>query len=124
MYPGQAAEVQISGERGSAWLKGGFLAAWQFETEDPSDSQTRLDCGPPADTAGNGGASDPRAISFTGHQRQFENFVRCLDGTEDLLVNGKEARKAVEIILAIYKSALQKKIVELPLKKSPKLAAF
>ena len=78
MFPGQAAEVQISGERGSAWLKGGFLSVWQFEHEEPTDAQIRIDCGPPAEDKGKGGASDPRAISFTGHQRQFENFVRCL----------------------------------------------
>lgn len=120
MFPGEPAEIQISGEKGSARLRGGFLTAWQFDIEEPADAQRRLEFGPPADDKGKGGASDPKAISFTGHQRQFENFARALDGTEKVLVDGAEARKAVEIILAVYQSALTHKPVKLPLKKTPK----
>ena len=90
MYPGEPAEIQISGEKGSARLRGGFLTAWQFDTEEPADAQRRIEFGPPADDKGKGGASDPKAISFTGHQRQFENFVRALDGTEKVLVDGTD----------------------------------
>ncbi len=124
MFPGQPAEVQISGEKGSAWLKGGHLSLFQFETEESGDAQARIDFGPPKDDAGKGGASDPRAISFVGHQRQFENFVASLNGGSKLMVDGTEARIAVEIILAIYKSANTKKAVTLPLKKTPKLGKF
>ena len=51
-----------------------------------------------------GGQSDPKAISFTGHRKQFEDFVKALDGGTPL-VDGAEGRKSVEIICAIYKSA-------------------
>ena len=124
MYPGHSTEVQISGERGSAWLKGGHLSVFQFEQEELGDAQARIDFGPPKEDAGKGGAADPRAISFVGHQRQFENFVNCLDGKGKLMVDGAEARKAVEIILAIYQSAQTRKPVALPLKKTPKLGRF
>ncbi len=124
MFPGQPAEVQISGEKGSAWLKGGHLSLFQFDKEEPGDTQARIEFGPPMVDTGKGGASDPRAISFVGHQRQFENFVACLDGRGKLMVDGTEARKAVEIILAVYQSALTKKPVAPPLKKSPKLGKF
>ena len=124
MFPGDSAEVFLSGEKGSAKLRGGHLVSFLFEKEEPGDAQIRIDCGPPADEAGKGGAADPRAISFTGHQRQFENFVRALDGKEKFLVDGKEARKTVEIILAVYQSALSRKAVKLPLKKTPKLKKF
>jgi len=124
MYPGHPAELQISGERGSAWLRGGHLVAWQFDTERPEDATYRTEFGPPAADTGKSGASDPRAISFVGHQRQFENFVRCLDGKESLPVDGREARKAVEIILAVYQSAQTKRAVKLPLKKTPPRRKF
>lgn len=124
MFPGQPAEVQISGEKGSGWLKGGHLALFQFDKEEPGDARARIDFGPPKEDAGKGGASDPRAISFVGHQRQFENFVNSLNGKTKLMVDGAEARKAVEIILAVYQSALTKKAVALPLKKTPKLGKF
>ncbi|MFH0937812.1 MAG: Gfo/Idh/MocA family oxidoreductase [Planctomycetota bacterium] len=119
MYPGHPAELQISGEKGSAWLRGGFLTVWQFDTERPEDAKYRVEFGPPTLDATKSGASDPRAISFVGHQQQFENFVRYLDGKETLPVDGREARKAVEIILAIYQSAQTKRAVKLPLKKTP-----
>src|SRR5207244_656451 len=101
MFPGQEAEVQISGERGSAWLKGGFLSVFQFDKEEPGDARTRSECSPPADKGGKGGASDPRAISFKGHQSQFENFVRCLAGSEKLMADGGEARQAVAVSLSV-----------------------
>jgi predicted dehydrogenase len=124
MYPGDVAEVHVSGEKGTARLKAGHLVTWQFENEEPQDAQRRIDFGPPSGDTSKSGASDPRAISFTGHQRQFENFVRCLDGTDKLLVDGAEARKTVEIILGVYQSALTKKNVKLPLKKTPKRGRF
>ncbi len=124
MYPGDAAEVWLSGDRGTARLRGGFLSAWQFEKEEPEDAQRRIDFGPPADDKNKGGAGDPKAISFTGHQRQFENFVRCLDGKEPLLVDGSEARKSVELILAVYQSALTQSPVKLPLAQTPKRTKF
>jgi len=114
----------VSGEKGSAWLRAGHLVAWQFDTEDPKDAQIRAEFGPPAEDKGKSGAGDPRAISFVNHQRQFENFVRCLDRGEKLLVDGGEARKAVEVILAVYQSALTGKAVKLPLKKTPRRSKF
>lgn len=124
MFPGHGAEVQISGEKGSAWLKAGHLVAWQFDKDEPDDAARRTEFGPPTQDAGKGGAGDPRAISFVGHQKQFENFVRCLGGKDKLLVDGAEARKAVEVILGIYQSALTKKPVKLPLKKTPRRTKF
>lgn len=124
MWPGNAAEIHISGEKGSAWLRGGNLIQWQFDPEAPGDAEVRERFKPAPEGPAKGGASDPRAISFTGHQRQFENFVRCLDGKEKLLVDGAEARKAVEIILAMYASALARKAVKFPLQRTPKLKKF
>jgi predicted dehydrogenase len=68
-----------------------------------------------AKTKSGGGAADPAAISFLGHQRQFEDFVEALETDRDPFVNGVEARKAVEIILAIYQSAREGRQIDLPL---------
>ena len=64
---------------------------------------------------GKGGAADPKAISFVGHQRQFEDFVAALRAGRAPMVDGTEGRKAVELILAIYRSAKTGKAVHLPL---------
>ncbi|GMV82027.1 MAG: hypothetical protein AMXMBFR7_32110 [Planctomycetota bacterium] len=124
MWPGLPNEVLITGSDGTAWFRGGQLVTWQFAQERPEDAKIREEFSPKPDAGGKTGASDPRAISFVGHQKQFENFVGCLDGKEKLLVDGKEARKAVEVILAVYGSSLSGKAVKLPLKKTPKRRKF
>ena len=58
---------------------------------------------------------DPAAISFENHQRQLEDLIEAIEGDRDPLVDGREARKSVEIILAIYRSALEGCPVGLPL---------
>jgi UDP-N-acetyl-2-amino-2-deoxyglucuronate dehydrogenase len=97
---------------------------WKFADKKPSDARIGRKFAPTSSSTRPGGAADPRAISFAGHQKQFENFVRCLRGQDTLLVDGPEARKSVEIILGIYASAWSGKTISLPLKKTPKRQAF
>ena len=52
-----------------------------------------------------GGAANPMAISFSGHQRQYEEMIRCVEHGGAPLVDAREARKSVAIILAAYHSA-------------------
>jgi UDP-N-acetyl-2-amino-2-deoxyglucuronate dehydrogenase len=51
------------------------------------------------------GASAPGAMSHEGHFRQIENLVAALRHGASLAVDGPEARKAVALILALYRSA-------------------
>ena len=62
-----------------------------------------------------GGASDPRAINHANHRRQMGEPYYRLESDASHLVDGREGRKAVEIILAIYQSSREGRIVELPL---------
>ena len=52
-----------------------------------------------------GGASNPAAISHVYHARQLADFVQALESGRKPLVDGREGRRAVEVILAIYRSA-------------------
>src|SRR5262249_2607953 len=56
-------------------------------------------------TGASGGSSNPAAISHQGHARQLADFVRAIQTGGEPLVDGREGRKAVAIIEAIYKSA-------------------
>jgi predicted dehydrogenase len=118
-YPGIPRKVQISGENGSIFLEDSFITKWEFSNTKAYDKKVLKQFG--KDTGGRkaAGAADPSAIEFTPHQYQFENFVSALNGRGPLLVDGYEARKAVEIILAVYQSAQTGKIVNLPLKRTP-----
>ncbi|MDF1616847.1 Gfo/Idh/MocA family protein [Petrocella sp. FN5] len=56
-------------------------------------------------------------IKYEGHTAQILNVIRAINGEEDLLIDGNEGRKTIEIIMAIYKSALLGRTVDLPLEK-------
>lgn len=113
VYPGFLKRIEISGTKGSAIMEEENLRAWSFASEKSEDKIIKKRFAVKTETGG--GASDPATIRFHGHQRQFEDMVRALETDSKPLVDGYEARKAVEIILAIYKSAREGKKVKLPL---------
>ena len=103
MYPGQYRRLEISGDAGSAVLVENDLTVWQFAQESPEDADIRYRFTGATNTGG--GAADPRAISHEGHRRNYESFFKALDSGTEPELNGHEARRAVELILAIYRSA-------------------
>lgn len=111
VFPGFLKRIEISGVSGSAVLEEDHFNMWNFEHQSSEDDKIKEKYGKAGKTGG--GASDPAAIDFTGHKRQFENFVNALDGKEELLIDGIEARKSVELILAIYRSAENSKLIKL-----------
>jgi predicted dehydrogenase len=48
------------------------------------------------------------------HRRQFEDFIAAIREDRPPLVDGEEGLKALEIVLAVYSSAREKRPVELP----------
>jgi UDP-N-acetyl-2-amino-2-deoxyglucuronate dehydrogenase len=60
-----------------------------------------------------GGAADPLAISYLGHQRQMEDLMHAIETGTKPLIDGEEGRKSVEIVLAIYESARTGRLVKL-----------
>lgn len=113
IFPGFLKRIEISGTQGSAILEEENLKAWTFSEEKEKDKEIweKFE----AKTETGGGAADPAAIGFHGHQRQFEDMIKAIEAGKNPLVDGYEARKAVEIILAIYRSAREGKKITLPL---------
>ena len=111
VYPGFLKRIEISGTKGSMVLEEETLKTWEFAESAPGDEEIRKKHGAGAESGG--GASDPAAISFQGHRRQFEEYISALDEGRPPLVDGPEAKKAVEIIQAIYTSAKKSKPVQL-----------
>lgn len=101
---GHAAEIQICGSAGSVFMADDKFRIWEFKDKLPDDDTILLDHGLNADVAG-AGAADPKAIDFTWHQRNFEDAVAALRGGYAPLVDGREGRRAVALIRAIYESA-------------------
>lgn len=112
-YPGMFKKTEICGTHGTAILEEEDIVKWEFDPELPEDAEIRKKFAQQTDTGG--GASDPRAINNANHRRQMENFIKGLETDASHLVDGREGRKSVEIILAIYQSSREGRIVELPL---------
>lgn len=101
MYPGSLKRIQIAGRDGTAELLEDELVTWRFREERDDDPEIRSRFG---ETEGGGGAADPMSIGYANHRRNIEDFLNSrADGTPYSL-NAREARKAVEIIEAIYES--------------------
>lgn len=115
-YPGTPKRVEVCGFRGSAVQSEENLLLWEFEDALPADEEIRAKFS--VDQNAKGGASDPGAISFEGHRRQLLDFIQAVDSDKAPLVSGIEARKAVEVILAIYRSAQTGEMIRLPLSDS------
>ncbi|MSR65390.1 MAG: Gfo/Idh/MocA family oxidoreductase [Verrucomicrobiae bacterium] len=114
VFPGFLKRVELSGDKGSIILEDDRITCWKFEKEMPEDEAIRQKYAQAG--AIGGGASDPRAISTEGHRMQLQDMVDAINGSREPRVPGREGRNAVEIILAIYKSAKEGKAVKLPLK--------
>lgn len=57
------------------------------------------------------------SLSVEGHPAQVENFIDAIEGKGDLLIDGKQGRNTIELIMAIYKSSFSRSSVVLPITK-------
>ncbi|MBI4584059.1 MAG: Gfo/Idh/MocA family oxidoreductase [Planctomycetes bacterium] len=110
-WPGTKIRTEICGSAGSIALEDEVILSWKFEKELPEDEEIRRKFGPRAGLSG-GGASDPKAIDCEGHRRQFADFVESIRAGRKPRVDGAEARQAVAIIAAIYRSAREGRAVK------------
>lgn len=112
-YPGLLKKTEIHGTEGSAIIEQDSILLWNFKHPLPEDEEILAKYG--KGNTVSGGAADPKAISFVGHQRQFEDFIAAIQERRQPLIDGPESRKSVELILAIYQSSREGKRVSLPL---------
>ena len=103
IYPKNLEEtLSIFGEKGTVKLGGlavNRIEVWRFENED-SHPFMKL--------------PDPDTVYGFGHIPLYRDFYESIDQGRDPAVPGEEGRKAVDIVLAIYKSHLTGKPVKFP----------
>ncbi|MBV7333807.1 Gfo/Idh/MocA family oxidoreductase [Chloroflexi bacterium TSY] len=110
-WPGDRQSVELRGDRGTIVLAEGRIVTWDLEDAKPGESDAMLNL----EQAKGSGAADPTAIGFEMHRRQIVDVVEAIHRERPPAIWGAEARKSVEIIRAIYKSAASNQIVTLPL---------
>jgi predicted dehydrogenase len=116
-YPGYLKRIEIHGSEGSAAIEEEDIVKWDFAKKSPRDAAIQQRMSQRHSTGG--GASDPAAIGHHGHTKQFRDVLDAIDKRRRPAIDGREGRRAVEIILGIYQSAATGKTVRLPLKKDP-----
>jgi predicted dehydrogenase len=111
-FPGLLKRTEIHGHKGSARVDQDDITLWEFQEKLPSDDEVLASRA--ATTGFKAGASDPRGITHIGHRDQLADFLKAIDEGRPARVDGREGRKAVEIIRAVYESARTGQPVRLP----------
>lgn len=101
-WPGWSRRLEICGERGSVVLEDDHLARWDFAQAEAGDEALRA---APRDSALGSGAAGAGGISISGHLRQIQDFVEAVRDDRPPAIDGREGRKAVALVHAIYESA-------------------
>jgi predicted dehydrogenase len=101
-FPGRFRRLEITGTRGTVIQEENSFRLWQFadQNEQDEDILRRF-----SGIEGGGGVADPAAIPFEPHAANIAAFIKAIENGEPFEVDAAEARKAVQIILAIYDSA-------------------
>lgn len=111
VHPGYPKTIAVHGDRGSAVIEQEDVLRWDFNPPTPDDDEVRRRFA--AKVGASGGAADPKAISHEGHRRQLADFVAAIREDRPPAVDGREGRKAVQLICAIYESNRTGKVVEI-----------
>ena len=111
VHPGYPKTIAVHGDRGSAVIEQEDVLRWDFHPPTPDDDEVKRRFA--AKVGASGGAADPKAISHEGHRRQLADFVAAIRANRAPAVDGREGRKAVQLICAIYESNRTGRVVEI-----------
>lgn len=103
---GVPARLEIRGEKGTVAIEDGNVVIWDVEGDEGFAPET-VDTG--------SGSTNPMAITAIGHEAQIRDMVEAINEGRPPIVDGREARKAIEIISGIYRSSNTGRPVKLPL---------
>ncbi|SFH80996.1 UDP-N-acetyl-2-amino-2-deoxyglucuronate dehydrogenase [Tindallia magadiensis] len=98
--------ITILGEKGTVKIGGiavNKIEQWEFDTYDDDDKEIE-----------NMGYTPPNVYGF-GHTGYYNNVLEVMNQKAEPDTDGREGRKSLELILAIYKSARENKSIPLPL---------
>ena len=102
LWPGWSRRIELCGEHGSICLEDDHIARWDFVKSVPGDDVIRH---AKRDDALGSGAGVPGGISLAGHLRQIGDLVAAVRDNRPPAIDGREGRKAVALVHAIYESA-------------------
>lgn len=109
--PGFPSRVVLHGTRGTIELEEHRITTWKLADGSAEEEAEVLARFRPD---GLGGSSDPMNISNEGHTRQIADMIRAIHEEREPEVDGREGRRAVAAVCALYESARNGRWVEVP----------
>ncbi len=110
-YQGLPARIEVHGERGNVVIEGDQIVLWNVEG-DPLEKGE----------AGAGSVAHPTqhlGLGVEAHVEQIADVLSAIEKGGEPALNGEEARRAVELVLAVYHSAWTGETIHFPLKHDP-----
>lgn len=108
IYPKNLEEtLYIFGEKGTVKAGGeavNIIEEWRFSDYLDDVEQIKKECN----------ETPPNVYGF-GHTKLYRNVIAAIEGREELVVDAQAGKRALELVLAIYKSAATGQAVSLPL---------
>ncbi|NOU94978.1 gfo/Idh/MocA family oxidoreductase [Paenibacillus sp. LMG 31456] len=98
IYPGQETRFELHGDKGTIEFGDNGIKQWSFMDHEEEAPVIH-------DTLGLGSSSNPQQISIEGHCFYIDDMIRAIREDKEPHINGEEARKSVDLILAIYESS-------------------
>ena len=110
-YPGLPARVELHGEHGTIVLEERHIATWKLADAGAGEEEGMQRMFQPTSATG---ATNPLAIGFEGHRLQLAEITESLLAGRAPLVDGREGRKSIALIRAIYDAAATRREVVVP----------
>lgn len=105
LFPGHPERLEIYGEKGSILMEAGKIVQWNVAQVQAPASMTK--------SQGSSGAADPTSIGHGNHKLVLEDMIGAIEENRKPMVDGNEARNAVEVITALYRSSKEERIIML-----------
>jgi predicted dehydrogenase len=96
-FPGLPRRLELTGSEGTIVVEQDRVVALELRTL-PSSL-------PPGEASGNVSANSPVVADARGHRRVFEDFVAAIRTGATPLCDGREGRRSVALVEAMYRSA-------------------
>jgi UDP-N-acetyl-2-amino-2-deoxyglucuronate dehydrogenase len=105
VFPGYSRRVELTGAQGTVVLEHDRIVSADLRTSSLLGSADAV--------SGDISATSPVVADTTPHRRIFEDFIRAIrtDGTP--VCDARAGRRSVEVVQAIYRSAQERRAVEL-----------
>jgi UDP-N-acetyl-2-amino-2-deoxyglucuronate dehydrogenase len=111
LWPGTDLRIEVNGEFGTAIMVGERIDTWRFKDERPEDDEIRHYGNAAAAT----GATGAAALGFHDHQVVIEDMAAAIEHGREPMITLPSVRPTLEWALAMYQSAKQDAVVDLPL---------